>query len=206
MTASHQRPGGGDGSPFGNLANRGVILVLVAVLIGFVLLAKGFGDRGDETAAASPETSTTTTAQSNTTTSVDGSENPGGTAANGNGSNGNGAPQTTVVEELHAEADVVVLAGNGSGESGVASELEAKLSAQGYVADAANANPTEASQILYRPGYALNAVQIAEGLGVATTVVVQIAADAPGPVPEEAAERAAASNIIVIAGSDGVIR
>jgi hypothetical protein len=204
MTASHQRPGGGDGSPFGNIATRGVVLVVIAVVIGWVLLAQGFGDRSDESAAAPVDTTTTTAVASSTTVA-----SPGTTAASGedgNGQNGNGETQDTVPETLHDPSEVVVLAANGSGESGVASALETQLVAQGYVAEAANANPTEASQILYRPGYGLDATKIAEGLGVDATVVVLIAADGAAPVPPEAAERAAASNVIVIAGSDGVIR
>jgi hypothetical protein len=117
MTASHQRPGGGDG-PFGNLANRGVIIVVVAVVVGFVLLSQGFGDRDGETAAAPPETTTTTEPASSTTVApTDSTNTDGGTDE---GTDGSETPQTTVVEgigfsrRLEAKAQITPRSSAGS--------------------------------------------------------------------------------------------
>ncbi len=209
MTAPQQPPNEG---PIGALANRGVILVLIGLVVGFVVLAQGFGDRSGDLEASSSDDgateTTTTTAQDGSSSSVAGTAAPGqgsGTDGNGNG-NGGSTPPTTVSETLHPPAEVTVLAGNGSGETGVAGGIQDKLVAQGYVAEAKNALDTEASQILYRPGYGLDAAAIAETLGVDATVIMAIDPEASGPFDGDAAQISLSSNVLVIGGADGVIR
>ncbi len=190
---------------------RGGVLVAVALVVGFVILAQGFGDRSPEVSEASNgSTSATTSTQGSepddTTTEAAGASSGPPTQSADTSAGPQGAPETTVVEQLHPPSEVRVLAANGDGGAGIAGAIGDKLSAQGYVVELANASPTEASQILYRPGYGLDATQIAETLGVDASVVVQIAQDAETPVEPDSAGEALDSNVVVIAGTDGVIR
>jgi len=148
-------------SSTGNAAARGVILIVVAVLIGIVLLAKGF-DGPSTTAVApavtttvAPDVTTTEPGVADTSTTVDSS----GTTTT--------VPAVAPAVSLRPPAEVKVVVANGSGVAGAAGAAKGELTTAGYVAEAKNATTpeTELSAIYYIDGYAGEAKAVAEILG-----------------------------------------
>jgi len=145
----------------GNAAARGVALIAVAVLIGFVLLAKGFDGPSDTSTAptvtttAAPNVTTTEAGATETTTTAD----PAGTTTS--------APAIAPAASLRPPAEVKVVVANGSGVNGAAGAAKGELTTAGYVAEAKNAvtATTELSAVYYIDGYAEEAKAVAQTLG-----------------------------------------
>lgn len=204
------RSGPGGSSPVGPIDSRALILIGAAVVIGLLLLAKGFDTGGGTVTATGPTTDTAadtadggdaggdTVAPGDTTTSiVEGTDT--GTAAPGD-------TTVTTPPTLRDPSEVTVLVANGSGEPGVAGVLQERLTALNYVADAANAQASSASQILYREGLDADAAALAEAIGAPATTLRLLAAGEVPPVAADAVDRANTSDVVIIMGSDAAIR
>ncbi len=146
----------------GNAAARGVMLIVVAVLIGVVLLAKGFD--GPSVTSAGPVV-TTTTAPSVTTAPVDSTEST--TSLDNSQSTETSAPVAAPAPSLRPPAEVKVVVANGSGVKGAAGAAKGELTAAGYVAEAKNATTSniELSAVYYIDGYKEEAKVVAQTLG-----------------------------------------
>jgi len=187
MTAP-QRSHGLDGNV------RGLIVLGVAVLIGFLLLAQA-GDDG----------STTVTADSGTTPAAEESGDDGGTAttaANGATSvpnsttttAANGGEEPTGTTRAPASVSVVVLNGSG-GIKGVAGATTDKIKAKGYkTLEPGNAAPVDKTTVYYTEGFQADANAVAGVLGLAPTSVSAAPANPPAG--------STGANVIVVLGKD----
>jgi LytR cell envelope-related transcriptional attenuator len=150
----------------------GIALIIGAVLIGLLLLVKGYDAEGGAVAkdAKSSSQSTTTTVPVEETTT------------------------TTVV--TNAPAQVQVKVANASGTSGVATKTKNTLAGKGYtqvtVADAPSV--VTATQVLYVPGAQGDAQAVAAALGLPATAVQPM----PTPTPVTLGE----ATVLVLAGPD----
>ena len=158
----------GDGS-FGRSAGgamaRGILLIVVAVLLGVVLLnatddpepftaAESGEDAGGRGAEPADEEADTTSTESTTTT----------------------------LAEPHDPAEVTVLVVNGSGVRGVAGRITEQLKASNFVtAEPGNVEPVESSRVYYTPGYEADAAAIA---GLLTPPPAVEAMPDPAPVSD----------------------
>lgn len=150
----------------------GIALIVGAVLIGLLLLVKGYDAEGGVVAkddSASSQSTTTTAPVQETTT-------------------------TTLVTNPPAQVQVKVA--NASGTSGVASKTRTTLSGAGYtqvtVADAPSV--VTATQVLYAEGAQGDAQAVATALGLQATAVQ------PMPTPPPVALDGA--TVLVLAGPD----
>ena len=195
---------GNFGRSVGGAAGRGAMLVGAAVILGLILLRFAF-DGSDTTVQAEVDEISATTVVG---TNVDGSTVTLPSTPAADGTTASTVPATTapaVDDVLHDNNTVTVMTANGSGTSGEAGRLAEQLSAENYVTDAANAEPTATTKIYYRPGYVLDARNIATVLA-ATADLIQLMPEAPALKAEAATpERAGASQIIIIIGSDLLI-
>lgn len=160
----------------GAAATRGLLLLIVAALIGFVLY-RSVDDVPPGTDVASTAERTTTTSKA----SEDGGEVVG----------------TTTVP-LRAPKDVKVLVANGSGVGGLGGTVSARLRAPaGYnVLSPVNAPArVQATTIYYTPGFDREAAALAKTLGLPPTTVKPMPAQAPVPDNRGA-------NVIVVAGPE----
>lgn len=164
---------------------KGALIIAAAVLLGFVLLTKGFNSNGESSSvpvtvqAAGPGTTvdrdapppTTSPSQSSTIT----------------------APPTT-----RAPAEVTLIVSNGAGKAGVATKFSEQLKKAGYVVkDTANASVTPLSRVYYTDGFQTDAQGIAQLLG--------LTADAAQPMPSPApvaGKSMTGVNAVVVIGTD----
>lgn len=212
----------GGTSPIGQVDSRALILIGAAVVIGLLLLARGF-DSGADT-IASLDSGDTAADDGGSTDGTDGAVTDGattettvavtdgGTATDGATTDSttpatDGATTDTTGGAVARDPSQIgtVLVANGSGTSGVAGRLTDSLLALNYTADAANAPDTSTSSILFREGYSAEAIALATSIGAQQTIVQQLAAGSQPPVDADAQDRATAANIIIIIGSDGAI-
>jgi hypothetical protein len=152
-----------------------VLLVAVAVVIGFLVLHHS----GGGTTVAVAKGTTTTTAKASSKTPVV----PPGT--------------TTTTTAIRPAADVKVLVANASSVRGLAGLVAAKLHTAGYNTLAV-VNATQqltASVIYYQPGYQREADGVAQTLGLAATTVKPTVS--PPPVTN-----LSTANVLVVAGPD----
>jgi hypothetical protein len=131
----------------------GIVLVTLAVLIGLVLLVKGYDNEGGVVATDTTQVKTTTTL----------------------------TPVTESTLPAKAPADVQVKAVNASGAAGLATNTRTKLQAKGYTQVAIGDAPTvvPATQILYLPGSKGEAQAVAAALGLSAASVQEM----PTPPP-----------------------
>jgi hypothetical protein len=168
------------------IAGRGVIVVIIAFVLGLLVLAKGFDD--NSVSAGGGGTATTTTVPAPTTT----------------------APAQTTTTEVNKASFTVVVA-NGSGISGAAGRKTEELKGQGFtMAPAANSKAQVATTAVYFiAGYEAAGAAVAQvlqvqpqampaappaDLGQAQVLVLlgkDIASDAPGQAPTTTAKAAA---------------
>jgi hypothetical protein len=191
----------GFGRSTSDAAVRGALLIGVAVIIGLLLLWRAHDDNDSSTARITSTNQPTAT----TTAPATGASTP---PANGS----TPPPESTVpVATTHAPNQVSVLVANGSGTKGGASTVTNKLIPKSYATlPAADADKSDykASKVYYRAGYAEDAKQVARDLGVAEPVEAIIEA-MPEPPPvrgSNAAARAAQAHVLVLLGSDQVIK
>lgn len=155
----------------------GVLIIVIAVVIGFVLLFRGL---------SSPETvAVEDPAAEVTATTLDRNAPPPTDVA-----------QSTV-PEAPAPADITVVVANGSGVSGLAGRVSATLETAGY----ATLAPTDAladasvSRVFYIANSQPAAALVAETLGLPASAVVPLAA--PSPVAD-----IGTAQVVVVLGAD----
>jgi hypothetical protein len=158
---------------------RGVILVVVAVLIGLFLLRNGID---------------TTVTTSGPTGADGGSSTDAGTDGTDSGTDGT-TPSTV---GLRSPADVPTIVLNGSGVSGAAKKYSTALLNKGYNLtnpDGDNAtNAVEATQVLYSPDFEQEAAAVAIAIGAPSTSVQALGTTTPGTT--------AGASVIVVLGAD----
>jgi hypothetical protein len=154
----------------------GVVLIAVAVLIGLVLLLKGFSQEDGliSTEAADTDGTTSTTAEPGT---------------------GEIADTTTTTAVANPPAQVAVLIANGSGTTGVAATNADRLQTAGYTTvETTNAPTTSTTAVYYVSGAEADAQAVASALGLGTSTVMAM----PTPPPVQLG----AATVLVVIGSD----
>lgn len=196
MTAGAHDSGEGFGRSAGVNAARGIAVIVGAVLLGVFLMVRGV----DDDAVAADETTTTTVADD----AGDGGEEPAEDVITTlPPDDGAGAATDDTLGAQRSPAEVLTLALNGTEprESGVAGRTRDRLQAAGYLAaDPKNADTSGPSVILFVEGYESDARAIAEIFGVDADAVVAPFDPATSPIADTQN-----ANVIVMAGSDGVI-
>ena len=164
----------------GGAAGRGIILIVVAVAIGLVLLAKGF-DGGDTSLAVSPagdDTSAEPAAEGDEPAAE--SDEPAAEGDEPAADDGDSTTDTPVEPgTTRPPGEVKVAAVNATGEPGLASTAAGKLDTQGYVTAPKNGStiPTEASTVYYLAGYSEDAKAVASILGIPADLILPTEAD-----------------------------
>jgi hypothetical protein len=154
---------------------RGAALVAVAVILGSVLLAKGFSSGGGASSSHGGGGGTTTS-----TTAGDGSS----------------SSSSTTTAQPHPVNQVKVYVLNGGGPPGIAGTDTTALNSKGYVTVPVDNSPVKvsASVVYFVPGYDADAPAVATALGFAATAVQAL----PNPAPFDIQ----GANIVVILGPD----
>jgi hypothetical protein len=184
------------------------VLIAIAVVIGFVLLAWGF-DGGDADAGAAAGTDTTTTAPGDdSTTTVPGDDST--TTVPGDDSTttlpDDGTPTTTpTVVDPPSSVTVQVL--NGTGEGGLAGTRGETLGALGYIWKAGNAagTPVAESKVYFVTGFGDEAGEVAAALSGPASVLELAPADLAALATTDYAEDTAAADVIVVLGADNAL-
>ena len=136
----------------------GAVLVVIAVLVGALLLARGYDEEGGVVDTGESAAQTTTT---NAAAPVD------------------GTTTTTVAAAARTPAEVPVLAINGAGVAGAAGALETTLNAAGYTTvETGNTSPVTATVVYYAEGAQAEAQAVASVVGT-DPAAVQPVASAP---------------------------
>lgn len=200
-----KKSGVGLGPSNGSAAPRGIILIVVASVLGILLLWKGIDGPTSDIAESSSSSPTTTVVEA-------GSDN--GEGGEGEGGESDllditGDPTTTTTTTLFPPtppAEVQVLVANGSGISGGAGTVTDLLIPQGYTTlPAANAIPTDVTGIYFRTGMSQEARIIQEQLAPDYPNVLMQIPDDGLEVPDSTADRVEQADVVIILGSDGVI-
>ena len=200
-----KKSGVGLGPSNGSAAPRGIILIVVASVLGILLLWKGIDGPTSDVAGPSSNSSTTTVAE------ADSDEGEGGEGEIGESDllDITGDPTTTTTTTLFPPtppAEVQVLVANGSGISGGAGTVTDLLIPQGYTTlPAANAIPTDVTGIYFRTGMSQEARIIQEQLAPDYPNVLMQIPDDGLEVPDSTADRVEQADVVIILGSDGVI-
>lgn len=193
MTAGAHDTGEGFGRSAGVNAARGVAVIVGAVLLGLFLMVRGV----DDNSVAADETSPTTVAADDAVADTSAPEDVVTTLP---------AEEVPVEDTLGAQrnpSDVLTLALNGTSpaQPGLAGSTRDRLQAAGYgAADPKNADTPGPSAILFVEGFESEARAIAELFGVDPAAVVKPFDAATSPIADTQS-----ANVIVMAGSDGVI-
>ncbi|MCD9624717.1 LytR C-terminal domain-containing protein [Rhabdothermincola salaria] len=147
----------------------GAVLIVIAVVIGVVLLVKGYDEEGTLVSTGDD------TEQATTTTSVD----PDATT-------------TTVPPAVRPPAEVPVMVANGAGVSGAAGTLQAQLQGDGYTqVETTNASPVTTTLVYFVEGSQAEAEALATTLGTDPAAVRVMPAEPP-------ADPAGASLLVVL--------
>lgn len=196
MTAT--RRGEGFGRSASDAALRGALLVAVAVIIGALLIWRGHKD--DNNTVTAGESTTSTRAPTGATTSRPGVTTRAGVTT--------AAGPTTPIGVTRQASQVKVLAANGSGLDGYASQVHQKLATGGYSSlGAENANPGQATSfIYYREGYQEDARALAVFLGADGNIVQAMPASLADRLPQAVVNRAQTANIVIILGADKQVK
>ena len=204
------RGGAGLGPSNSATAPRALLLIVVAVLLGTALLWKGLDD-GVSLSDDQPAPTTAEQAEDrNGDATGDGSGDATGDGsgdATGDGS-GDGVTETTSTlfpTVTEAPSDVQVLVANGSGTARAAAAVTQLLAPKGYsTLPPANAQPTDATMIYFRPGMGLEARAVMDLLAPdSPDLLAQIPPTglATG-LAENALDRLETADIVVILGAD----
>lgn len=136
----------------------GAVLIVVAVIIGLVLLVKGYDQEG-ELVAGSDESEQV---DESTTTTVD------------------PAVTTTVAPAARPPAEVPVMVANAAGVAGAAGNLQTQLEADGYTqVQTTNASPVTTTLIYFAEGAQAEAEALATTLGTDPAAVRVLPASPP---------------------------
>ena len=215
----------------GGAAARGAMLIALAIVIGLVLLTSALND--PDTEVASVDDDTEEVAEDNDGDADADADGAGGgeeAAVAGESTDddagdgaGDDAEADSTEEDAEAEeipeepiegsgearppGEVNVIVANGVGTPGIAGATADVLVADGYIGVPADAINRPDSLILYQPGFDADARAVAEILGATPDIIQPVAADGTIPLEQNAIEdgRAAAANVVVIIGGDGII-
>jgi hypothetical protein len=201
----------------GSAAARGGILIAIAIVIGFALLAWGF-DGGDDDAAAGggstqdDQIDPGDDGDGDTTTTVPddgaGDNGDGDTTDDGAGDNGDGDTTTTTPVELDDPSSIRVAVLNGTDVGGLAGLRRDTLVALNYVATAGNAagrpDITD-SKVYFVTGFADEAAVVAEALSGPASVL-ELAPDDLASLEDGELAEAASADIIVVLGTDDALK
>jgi hypothetical protein len=115
---------------------------------------------------------------------------------------------TTPIGSTRQASQVKVLAANGSGIDGYASQVHQKLVTGGYASlGAENANPGQANSfIYYREGYQDDARSMAVFLGADGNIVQAIPNSLEDRLSQAVQNRAQTANVVIILGSDKEVK
>ncbi|MFN8017209.1 MAG: LytR C-terminal domain-containing protein [Acidimicrobiales bacterium] len=171
MTAPEPRPAGRDSNA------RGLVVILVAVVVGVLLLS--------QIGKGSGSSAKTTSKPPSTTAPLDSSETTEATTTTSEAS----------TDRSPSEVKVTVL--NGSGKPGAAAATSDQLDAAGYTMGTPGNAPTTTPQttIYYADGYKADAVQVATTLGKGTDSVKPLGDASLGTAAGDA-------NVVVVLGAD----
>lgn len=188
MTASRS-------GPPANAAVRGGVLIIIAVLVGALLLSRGFSEDGGVVASADggdEETSETTVADTTDTTAAT-DDTTDTTAATDD------TTETTAAAEVRPPEETVYIVLNGTTTNGAASDLSSQLSALGYVPGGTGnvSGGADTSGIYFAEGWQPEAQQMAAELGVGA----ELATPLPAPFEWDMGN----ATILVVIGTDGLI-
>lgn len=195
MTAGAHDSGEGFGRSAGVNAARGIAVIVGAVLLGIFLMVRGV----DDNSVAATETTVTTEVE----VDADGSTE---TAPADVVTTLPAEEAATTDDTLGAQrnpSDVLTLALNGTSpaQPGLAGSTRDRLQTAGYGAAAPkNADTAGPSVILFTDGFESDARAIADLFGVDPAAVVKPFDAATSPIADTQS-----ANVIVMAGSDGVI-
>lgn len=184
MTAPRRARSSDDGPGLpgpGGATLRGALLVGVAVLVGFVLLAKGFEGGFLPTSSETPSEDAADDDEPD--------DDDDGAAAS--------TTSSTVTPTTHATSAVRVLVLNSTGPSGSASAATEALAAAGYVTlEAGNSDDqnVQVTAVYAQPGFEADAAAIATALGI-TAAPQAMPSPPPAPAPADA-------NVVLILGAD----
>ena len=188
-------------------AVKGALLVLLAVLIGVVVLARGLdapdvattatGGAGDRNASSTPPAPTTTEASSTTT-------QPPTPVVSETTTTTPPAPTTTQpTPTVHSRSEVRVLVANSTDVCGAAGYQTNALSAAGYVTKTpVNANADvqlDGSVAYYEPDYSADAQVIASEIGLAHVNLSPM----PSTLPVEDLQDA---HVLIVIGNDSLAK
>jgi LytR cell envelope-related transcriptional attenuator len=201
----------------GSAAARGGVLIALAVVIGVVLLWKGFdggaadadigdaqsgvadtgngtgGDGGDQ--GTVPGDSSDSTGEVADTSDVDG--------------DGTTPPESSdsVATVIDDPSDVTVVVLNGTSTGGLAGNRSSALGAVGYVVTAGNAatNDVAVSTVYFLPGFADEAGEVVAALSGPAGVLSPAPADPVALAADGSAEATGAADVIVVLGADGAL-
>ena len=195
MTAT--RRGEGFGRSASDAALRGALLVAVAVIIGALLIWRGHDDDDAQGLDTTADQTTSRAANGATTT------RPSGTTQRGATTSAPAGP-TTPIGATRQAATVKVLAANGSGVDGYASQVHQKLVTGGYASlGAENAKPGQATtNVFYRDTYQDDAASIAVFLGIDRNLVQAMPASLADRLEQSVQNRAQTANVVIILGAD----
>jgi hypothetical protein len=136
----------------------GAILIGIAILIGVVLLVRGYDQEG----------ALVTTETDQTTTTIE-------------------TPPTTEAPAARPPAQLSVIVANGSGKTGAAGALKTTLGSQGYATVATADGPTVTTTIVYyAEGYEAEAKALATAIGTDPANVRVLPTEPPVPMEDGA--------------------
>lgn len=178
-------PSGDDGAGFarstGTAAARGAVLVAVAVVLGLVLLSRGF-DTGNFVANGPADDDRTTTPADDDDADGDADDSPDDTT-------------TSTVPTARPPGEVQVLVTNGAGVPGAASTIAQALQSLGYaIAGIGNAEPATATAVFFTEGYEADAQAVAAALQAPPTAVA--------PLPTTPPVDSGSANVVVVLAED----
>lgn len=190
------------------------MLVVVAVVVGAFLLARGFD--GAEEGTAGPASTTTQPSDTDVDDdpdSVDDGETDDDGADNGGETDDPSAdpttsPATSPPVVTKKPGDVKIATVNGTGERGRAGRTAEALNVEGFVTAPKNSEQDriEQSVIYYRPGYSDDAKSVAEILGTTPALLAEAPVGIMSLIQNSSTpENLADFNIYVLIGTDGEI-
>lgn len=197
----------------GSAAARGGILIAIAIVIGFALLAFGF-DGGDSDAAgpvAPTDPEASTDESPDPTDSVDPGDGsteesiPPEETVEGGDEGGDPTTSEPVVVDDPSTISVAVL--NGTGEPGLASARGETLGALNYTWLAGNAasSPITESKVYFASGFGDEAGVLAAALSGPASVL-ELAPDDPATLESGTQAAAGSADIIVVLGTDNALQ
>lgn len=180
MTSSQTTPGGIETN------SRGIAVLVVALVVGFLLLLNAGGGAGassDDAGTPAPDTSGLTDSSTSTTSQPD--DLVAGTTT------------STAPEDARTPGEVTVAVLNAGGPTGAAAATSETIAAAGWNAGTVgNGSPNIAeTRIYYTEGYQPEANAVANLLGKSSDAVEAMPETAPGPIAET-------DNVVVVLGSD----